>query len=99
MDITSLINLSINETLSRTIATNFAMLLALGSLFFLGPEVIFSFTAALLISVVVGTYSTAYIAAPWLIWLKVTSDSFLPKDPISRAERGPRNETFDGAQV
>ena len=99
MDITSLINLSINETLSRTIATNFAMLLALVSLFLIGPEVSFSFTAALLISVVVGTYSTAYIAAPWLIWLKVTSDSFLPKDPISRAERGPRNETFDGAQV
>ncbi len=98
MDLTSLINLSVNETLSRTIATNFSMLLALGALFLLGPDVIFSFTAALLISVVVGTYSTAYIAAPWLIWLKVTSDSFLPKDPVSRAARGPRNET-DGAQV
>ncbi|MGZ8312067.1 MAG: protein translocase subunit SecF [Allosphingosinicella sp.] len=99
MEMPSLINLSINETLSRTIATNFAMLLALGSLFFLGPDVIFSFTAALLISVIVGTYSTVYIAAPWLIWLKVTSDSFLPKDPVSRAERGPRNETQDGARV
>jgi preprotein translocase subunit SecF len=99
MEISALINLSINETLSRTIATNFAMLLALGTLFFFGPEVIFSFTAALLISVIVGTYSTVYIAAPWLIWLKVTSDSFLPKDPVSRAERGPRNEQFDGARV
>ncbi|HWT14025.1 MAG TPA: protein translocase subunit SecF [Allosphingosinicella sp.] len=99
MEIGSLINLSVNETLSRTIATNFAMLLALGSLFFLGPDVIFSFTAALLISVIIGTYSTAYIAAPWLIWLKVTSDSFLPKDPVSRAERGPRNENYDGAKV
>jgi preprotein translocase subunit SecF len=99
MDITSLINLSVNETLSRTIATNLAMLLALGSLFLFGPDVIFSFTATLLFSVIIGTYSTAYIAAPWLIWLKVTSDSFLPKDPVSRAARGPRNETFDGAQV
>jgi preprotein translocase subunit SecF len=98
MEIGSLINLSVNETLSRTIATNLSMLLALGSLFLFGPEVIFSFTAALLISVIIGTYSTAYIAAPWLIWLKVTSDSFLPKDPVSRAARGPRNET-DGAQV
>ncbi len=98
MDISALINLSVNETLSRTIATNLAMLLALGSLFLFGPEVIFSFTAALLISVIIGTYSTAYIAAPWLIWLKVTSDSFLSKDPVSRAARGPRNET-DGAQV
>ena len=79
MDITSLLNLSMNETLSRTVATNFAMLLALGSLMLLGPPIIQSFTTALLISVIVGTYSTVYIAAPWLIWLKVDSDSFLPK--------------------
>ena len=45
-----------------------------------GPDVIQSFTTALLISVIVGTYSTIYIAAPWLIWLKVNSDSFIPKD-------------------
>ena len=98
MEITPLINLSVNETLSRTIATNLCMLLALGSLFLFGPEVIFSFTATLAFSVLIGTYSTTYIAAPWLIWLKVTSDSFLPKDPVSRAERGPRNETY-GAKV
>jgi preprotein translocase subunit SecF len=99
MEMATLINVSVNETLSRTISTNLAMLLALGALFFLGPDVIFSFTAALLISVIIGTYSTMYIAAPWLIWLKVTSDSFLPKDPVSRAERGPRNEGHDGARV
>ncbi|WP_129794082.1 protein translocase subunit SecF [Sphingosinicella sp. CPCC 101087] len=98
MEMGALINLSVNETLSRTIATNLSMLLALGALFFLGPDVIFSFTAALLISVVIGTYSTAYIAAPWLIWLKVTSDSFLPRDPVSRSERTPR-EGHDGARV
>jgi len=98
MEMPALINLSVNETLSRTIATNFAMLLALGALFLLGPDVIFSFTAALLISVIIGTYSTAYIAAPWLIWLKVTSDSFLPTDPIGRAGRAPRNEDH-GAKV
>ncbi len=79
MDMAALLNLSMNETLSRTIATNFAMLLALGALMILGPDVIQSFTTALLISVIVGTYSTVYIAAPWLIWLKVNSDSFVPK--------------------
>ncbi|MDT9601028.1 protein translocase subunit SecF [Sphingosinicella rhizophila] len=87
MDITSLLNLSMNETLSRTIATNLSMLLALGSLMLLGPDVIQSFTTALLISVVVGTYSTIYIAAPWLIWLKVNSDSFVPKSSSASAER------------
>lgn len=95
MEISALLNLSMNETLSRTVATNFAMLLALGSLMILGPEVIQSFTTALLISVVVGTYSTVYIAAPWLIWLKVTSDSFLPKTSVKEGERIPsRNESY-----
>jgi preprotein translocase subunit SecF len=87
MEITPLLNLTMNETLSRTVATNFAMLLALGSLMLLGPDVIQSFTTALLISVIVGTYSTVYIAAPWLIWLKVDSNSFLPK-----------NQATDGAE-
>jgi preprotein translocase subunit SecF len=96
MDITSLLNMSMNETLSRTIATNLAMLLALGSLMFLGPDVIQSFTVALLFSVVVGTYSTIYIAAPFLIWLKVESDSFVPKTAApSGAERvASHNEGF-----
>jgi preprotein translocase subunit SecF len=88
MEITPLLNLTMNETLSRTVATNFSMLLALGSLMLLGPEIIQSFTTALLISVIVGTYSTVYIAAPWLIWLKVDSNSFLPKNQTnSGAER------------
>jgi preprotein translocase subunit SecF len=101
MEIESLLNLSINETLSRTFSTNFAMMLALGSLFLLGPDVIYSFTVALFFSVIVGTYSTVYVAAPWLIWLKVKSDSFLPKDAaVNVAERGrPRNEIDDGAKV
>jgi preprotein translocase subunit SecF len=88
MEMIPLLNLSMNETLARTVATNFAMLLALGSLMLLGPDVIESFTTALLFSVIVGTYSTIYIAAPFLVWLKVTSDSFLPKTTAqSGAER------------
>jgi preprotein translocase subunit SecF len=64
--------------------------------------VIYSFTVALFFSVVVGTYSTVYVAAPWLIWLKVNPNSFLPKDAQSAAERiggRPRNEVNDGARV
>jgi len=96
MEIVPLLNLTMNETLSRTVATNFAMLLALGSLMLLGPPIIQSFTTALLISVIVGTYSTVYIAAPWLIWLKVDSDSFLPKtNAASAGERvTSRNESY-----
>jgi preprotein translocase subunit SecF len=94
MDITSLLNLSMNETLSRTVATNLSMLLALGSLMILGPEVIHSFTVALLISVIVGTYSTVYVAAPWLIWLKVESNSFLPKEGAKGEGAAMRNEGY-----
>jgi preprotein translocase subunit SecF len=103
MEMAALLNLSANETLSRTVATNAAMMLALGALFLLGPDVIYSFTVTLFFSVIIGTYSTIYIAAPWLVWLKVTSDSFLPKAaPMSAAERlgnKPRNEGGDGARV
>jgi preprotein translocase subunit SecF len=96
MEIVNLLNLTMNETLSRTVATNLAMLLALGSLMLLGPDVIQSFTTALLISVIVGTYSTVYIAAPWLIWLKVNSDSFVPRTAgTGTGERvASHNESF-----
>jgi preprotein translocase subunit SecF len=59
----------------------------------MGPEVIFGFVAAMLLGVVVGTFSSTYIAAPILIWLNVGPDSFIPKDNVaSGAERVTRNE-------
>ena len=95
MEIEPLLNLSMNETLSRTVATNLSMLLALGSLMILGPDVIHSFTVALLVSVVIGTYSTIYIAAPWLIWLKVNSDSFVPKAGQDAERVASHNEGYE----
>ncbi|MGF1550309.1 MAG: protein translocase subunit SecF [Sphingomonadaceae bacterium] len=100
MEIEALLNLSVNETLSRTVATNLTMLLALGSLLFIGPEVIYSFTATLFVSVIIGTYSTTYVAAPILIWLKVTPDSFLPPEAgRGGAERVTPREADDGAKI
>jgi len=55
-------NISINQTISRTLMTSFTTLLVLPSLFFLGGEVIQSFALALIIGVVVGTYSSVYVA-------------------------------------
>lgn len=99
MEIVPLLNLSLNETLSRTMVTSISILLALGMLLLLGPDVIFGLTIAIFVGIFVGTYSSIYISSPVLVWLRVTSDSFRPKDPVSRAAGGPRNETFDGAQV
>ena len=98
MEIVPLLNLSLNETLSRTMVTSLSILLALFALLVLGPDVIFGLTIAIFIGIFVGTYSSIYISSPILVWLKVSPDSFLPRDPISRAERRPRNEDF-GARV
>jgi preprotein translocase subunit SecF len=100
MEIIPLLNLSLNETLSRTMVTSISILLALGALLLLGPDVIFGLTIAIFVGIFVGTYSSIYISSPILVWLGVTTESFLPRDPVSRAERtGPRNESRDGAQV
>lgn len=94
MDMRALLDLSVNETLSRTIVTSVSLMLTLGVLLGLGPDVIFGFTAAMLLGIVIGTFSSIYISAPLLLWLKVTADSFVPKgsgpanaERVGRAER------------
>ena len=88
MPITELLDLSVNETLARTVMTSLTLLIALFALLFLGPQVIFGFTAAMTLGIFIGTYSSIYMAAPILIWLKVSSDSFVPKESdVDRQER------------
>ena len=71
MDLAELLNLSINDTLARTTMTSVTTLLALLSLFFFGGEVIRGFTAAMIWGVLVGTYSSIFIASPLLLRLGV----------------------------
>ncbi|MCH7645698.1 MAG: protein translocase subunit SecF [Nitrospinae bacterium] len=61
-------NRSINETLSRTILTSFTTMLVVLALFFLGGEVIHDFAFALLVGIVVGTYSSIFVASPILVF-------------------------------
>lgn len=64
-----LMNLSLNQTLSRTVLTSGTTLLAVGSLFVLGGDVLRGFSFVLMIGIVVGTYSSIYIACPFaLLW-------------------------------
>ena len=72
-DTINVINESINQTLSRTLMTSMTTLLVLLALFFIGGEVIHSFALALIVGIVVGTYSSIYIASSMLIMLKVSS--------------------------
>jgi preprotein translocase subunit SecF len=89
MPIPELLDLSVNETLARTIVTSLSMLITLIALLVLGPAVIFGFTAAITLGIFIGTYSSIYMAAPILIWLKVSSKSFVPGegDNPARTER------------
>ena len=75
-----LTNLSINETLSRTIITSITTLLALISIFILGGEILKGFSLAMILGVVFGTYSSIYIANPILILLKVNQKTILKED-------------------
>lgn len=88
MPLPELLDLSVNETLARTIVTSLSMLITLVALLLLGPAVIFGFTAAITLGIFVGTYSSIYMAAPILIWLKVTPKSFVPSEsPVDKQER------------
>ncbi|MFA9199614.1 MAG: protein translocase subunit SecF [Cypionkella sp.] len=92
MPIAELLDLSVNETLSRTVVTSLSLLITLVALLILGPDVIFGFTAAITLGIFVGTYSSIYMATPLLIWLGVTSDSFVPSEGPDKAERLARGE-------
>jgi preprotein translocase subunit SecF len=85
MAIVPLINLSVNETLSRTLVTSLSILLALGVLLVIGPEVIFGLTIAIFLGIFVGTYSSIYISAPTLVLLGLKPDSFLNYEESDRA--------------
>jgi preprotein translocase subunit SecF len=88
MPMPELLDLSVNETLHRTLATSLSILITLVALLLLGPGVIFGFTAAITLGIFVGTYSSIYMAAPILIWLKVTSKSFVPTESaLDKQER------------
>jgi preprotein translocase subunit SecF len=81
MDIGPLIDLSVNETLSRTVATTVALSLALGSLVLFGPDVIFGFAVAMLLGIAVGTYSSIFVSSSLLISLGVNGQTFAPVEP------------------
>lgn len=88
MPMPELLDLSVNETLSRTMVTSLSVLITLVALLLLGPNVIFGFTAAITLGIFVGTYSSVYMAAPILIWLKVNPNSFVPTETeVDRQER------------
>jgi preprotein translocase SecF subunit len=72
LNISDIANLSINETLARTIITSITTLLALISIFILGGEILRGFSFAMILGVLIGTYSSIFVASPILKFFKVT---------------------------
>jgi len=75
-----LTNISINETLSRTLITSITTLLALLSIFFFGGEVLKGFSFAMILGVLIGTYSSIFIANPILVSLGVSQKTIIKED-------------------
>ena len=78
--IDELTNLSINETLSRTLITSVTTLLALFSIFLFGGEILKGFSFAMILGVILGTYSSIYIANPILIFLRVSQKTLIKEE-------------------
>ena len=72
ISISDVSNLSINETLARTIITSVTTLLALGSIYILGGEILRGFSFAMILGVIIGTYSSIFVASPILKFFKVS---------------------------
>ncbi|MEW7971964.1 MAG: protein translocase subunit SecF [Candidatus Thiodiazotropha endolucinida] len=83
----SIINTSVNQTLSRTLITSGTTLLVLAALFLFGGEIIHGFALALIVGVVIGTYSSIYVASSSVLFMGV-----------SRADLMPVKKEDDGAQ-
>ena len=75
-----LTNISINETLSRTIITSITTLIALLSIYFFGGEILKGFSLAMILGVIFGTYSSIYIANPILVLLNVSQKTVIKED-------------------
>lgn len=88
MALEQLMNLSINETLSRTVLTSGTTLLAVLSIYVFGTEVIKGFAFAMLFGILIGTWSSIFVASPFLLWIGVKRDwSGMSKSDAEAAAR------------
>jgi preprotein translocase subunit SecF len=79
-DVVLIMNRAVNETLSRTLMTGVTTLLVAGALFFYGGDSLFGFSAALIFGVLIGTYSSVFVASPSVLMLGLTrADMVAPK--------------------
>ena len=73
-----IINLSVSQTLERTLMTSFTTMLVLFALFFIGGELIHNFSLALIVGIIVGTYSSVFMASSILLGMKISKEDLMP---------------------
>jgi len=88
MSLYELLNLSVNGTLSRTLLTSVTTLIALGALYFFGGEVIKGFSFAMIWGVIVGTYSSIFIAVPLLVYMNLRRSGLIVGEEMDDAPTG-----------
>lgn len=93
----AIINASLNQTLSRTMMTSITTLIVVLAMFFLGGELIHGFAIALIIGILVGTYSSIYVASSLVISLNITAESMMPvkKEGEDQADHYKEGEYID----
>ncbi|MES2605144.1 MAG: protein translocase subunit SecF [Pseudomonadota bacterium] len=79
-----IIDISVTQTLIRTLITSFTTLLVLLALFFFGGQAVYGFSVALIVGVVIGTYSSIYVAATTLVYMNISKQDMMP--PVKRQE-------------
>lgn len=84
-----IVNTSVNQTLSRTLVTSGTTLLAVLALLILGGPIINNFSLALMLGVLVGTYSSIYVASAGAVWLGLKREDMIPPKPKQEAEETP----------
>ena len=85
-DLTRIFNDAVNQTLSRTLSTSGTTLLVLLALFFLGGDMIHNFSLALIVGIVLGTFSSVYVAAAVLLLVKLEREDLIPAKRENAAE-------------
>jgi preprotein translocase subunit SecF len=101
-DLFRIINESITKTLSRTTLTSLTTFFVVLTLFLFGGEIIYGFSFTMLIGVVVGTYSSIFIASPFLKWLGFSVEDFKKKEALkekNRIEKEKMRAQFEGGVI
>lgn len=86
-NLSQIVNVSLNQTLSRTIITSLTTLIVVVVLFLMGGEVIHNFSFALIVGIVIGTYSSLFVASPIVLEWYMQSDAKRGKGPILKKSR------------